>query len=180
MVQNVPIVVWRETHTVPGMVSPAPGTTLLESTQRGNSTHTVPVDLCGSCQLFTALWLDLLATKVRMLLHWFTKSLLQTLRDMTIRCYVRPFTMHLLVLSFLFSCFLPSFSNSLSFFHHMFKTIPFFLPSFPLQQTIQEAGCSPWQRCTAVQWAANWWLVNDTTVECVCVWIHGYLKKNCK
>lgn len=53
MALNVPIVVWPEIPTVPGMVSPAPDTTLLESTPRGNSTHTsrgdqfsIPADVC--------------------------------------------------------------------------------------------------------------------------------------
>lgn len=41
------------------------------------------------------------------------------------------------------------------------------LPWLPSQQTIQAAGCSPWQRRPAVQWAANWWLVYEMTVWCV-------------
>lgn len=43
MVQNVLTVVWPEIPTVPGMVSPAPDTTLLESTPAGgNSIYTHP------------------------------------------------------------------------------------------------------------------------------------------
>lgn len=43
-VQRVLTVVWLETHTVPGMVSPAPDTTQLEFSPRGNSSHTNTAD----------------------------------------------------------------------------------------------------------------------------------------
>lgn len=49
MAQNVLTVVWPETPTVPGMVSPVPDSTLLESIPKGNSTWThthAPQQVC--------------------------------------------------------------------------------------------------------------------------------------
>lgn len=102
---------------------------------------------------------------------WFTKSL--SLIDMTARCYVMPISMHVITSFSRFSlfAFLLSFLlTHLSHFHHIFKITLSLPPSPSSQQTIQAAGCSPWQRRPAVQWAANWWLVYKMIVWCVCTW----------
>lgn len=157
MVQNVLTVVWPEIPTVPGMVSPAPDTTLLESTPAGgNSIYTHPSvqesfsfyrkclqELSSVCTFNSRPPLPRvpfqdLALKVTMLWSWFPKSLSQTLRDMPARCYVMPISIHLITF-FLFPSLLPSFAHAhivsvflfthRLHFHHMFKITPFLLLS---------------------------------------------------
>lgn len=114
-------------------------------------------------------------------------------KDMRTRCYIIHISMRLITsLPLIFSLsswifvffFSPLHFTRLSHVHHMFKIALSLLPYHPSQQTVQAAGCSPWQRRPAVQWAANWWLVYKMKicVFCVCLgtlvriyWIHKML-----
>lgn len=160
MVQSVLTVAWPETHIVPGMGSPAPDTTLLEFTPRGNSTHTITADVWGWRELFTPSPVDVLALKVTSLWRLLPCD---NSRHMTGRGYVRPISVHMFII-FLFCLFLhltPNFTHFLSVHTSVMLSsrLNWFLLTCCLQQTIQTARCSPWQRRAAVQRAANWWLV---------------------
>ncbi len=177
MAQNVPIVVWPETPTVPGMVSPAPATTLLESTQRGNSTHTPRQDPSFHSPDVCVCVCDISCSHPRFCsiiascpeCHNALRLVYQVIitgserHDSQVLCNAYQYALDHLNSSFYL---LPSLPPSLLFFsrfpftrlshfHHMFKITLSLLPSLPSQQTIQAAGCSPWQRRPAVQWVAN-------------------------
>lgn len=113
-----------------------------------------------------------LVLNVTMLWGWFIiKSVSQAPGDMAAPRYIIPISMHWT--PFLPLCFTALFPlTHLWHFHHMLE-MSLSLSAPPLlqsQQTIQAAGCSPWQRRPAVQWTANWWLVHKMAV-CVCVWV---------
>ena len=145
MALNVLTAVWPETRTVPGMVSPAPDTTLLESTPRGTSAHThthththslrqIPsfpacrcVCVISALHTFTSSLLfhhSTLALNVTMLWGWIIKSISQAQRGTAASCYVTSISMHLITALPLFlslvAFFNLSFHPSLAL-HHMFK-----------------------------------------------------------
>lgn len=129
MVQSVLTVAWPETHTVPGMGSPAPDTTLLEFTPRGNSTHTITADVWGWCQMSTPPPVDFLALKVTSLWRLLPSDYS---RHMAGRGYVKPISVctRSPSSSFIFFFILPPISltffqfTHLLCFHHMFRLIP--------------------------------------------------------